>query len=73
VITINNSSVSLSLTLTKFEKVEYYIRINTHQLIVMRFWVKSDVNTLYDWTQVSLVLHLSSETPSIDLTITLKD
>jgi len=31
------ASLSLSLTLTRNEKVEYYIRIKTHQLIVLRF------------------------------------
>jgi len=34
---IKNSSVSLSLTLTKNEKVEHYIRIKIHKFIVLEF------------------------------------
>ena len=37
---------------------EYCIRIKTHKLIVLRFWVESDINVLCDWTQVLLVLYL---------------
>jgi len=59
--------VSLSPTLSKNEKVKYYIIIKIHKLIVLRFLVESDVNVLCGWTQVSLVLFLSNETPSIDL------
>jgi len=32
---VRNLSVSLSLTLVRNEKVEYYIRIKTHKLIVL--------------------------------------
>jgi len=39
--------VSLSPTLTRNEKVEHYIRIKTHKLIVLRFWVESGVGVLY--------------------------
>jgi len=42
--------VSLSLTFTRNEKVEHYIRIK----IALRFWVESGVNALRGWAQVSL-------------------
>jgi len=60
--------VSLSPTLTRNEKVEYYIKIKTHKPIPLRFWVESGVNALCGWAQVSLVLYLPSETPSVILT-----
>jgi len=31
--------VSLSPTLEKNEKIVYYIRIKTHKLIALRFWI----------------------------------
>jgi len=62
---VRNTSVSLSPTLTRNEKVEHYIRIKTHKPIALRFWVESGVNVLYGWTQVSLVFDLPSETPSV--------
>ena len=34
---VRNPSVSLSLTLTRNEKVEHYIRIKTHKPIALRF------------------------------------
>ena len=64
---LRNLSVSLSLTLVRNEKVEHYIRIKIHKLIVLRFWVESDVNTLYGWTQISLVFVLLSKTLSINV------
>jgi len=39
-------SVSLSSTLSKNEKVEHHIRMKTHKLTVLRYWVKSGVNPL---------------------------
>jgi len=57
--------VSLSLTLIRIEKVEYYIRIKTRKSIVLRSWVESDVNSLYGWAQVSLVFVLTSDTPPL--------
>jgi len=42
--------VNLSLTLTKNEKVEHYIRIKTHKPIVLRFLVENGVNNLCGWT-----------------------
>jgi len=43
--------VSLSLTLSKNEKVEHHITIKVHKHITLRFWVKSGVNFLYvGWT-----------------------
>jgi len=50
--------VNLSSTLARNEKVDHYIRIKTYKLIALRFWVESDVNALYGWAQVSLVLYL---------------
>jgi len=44
---VRNSSVSLSFILARNEKVEHYIRIKTHKLIVLRFWVESDISALY--------------------------
>jgi len=35
--TVKNLSMSLSLTLVRNEKVEHYIRIKTHKLVVLRF------------------------------------
>jgi len=62
---VRNPSVSPSPTLTRNEKVEHYIRINTHKSSVLRFWVESDANALCGWAQVSLVLYLPSDTPSL--------
>ena len=59
---VMNLSVSLSPILVINEKVEHYIKIKTHTLIILRFWVKSGVNILCDWTQISLVLYLPSIT-----------
>ena len=53
VVVVRNSSVSLSPTLARNEKVEHYIKIKTHKLIVLRFLVESGVNALCDWAQVS--------------------
>jgi len=36
---VRNPSVSLSLTLSKNEKVEHHIKMKTHKPIVLRFWV----------------------------------
>jgi len=60
---VRNPSVSLNLTLTRNEKVEHYIKIKIHKLIVLRFWVESDVNVLCGQVQVSLVLYILSDTP----------
>ena len=41
--------------------------MKTHKLIVLRFWVKSDVNPLcVDWVHVSLVLNLPDNPLSKD-------
>jgi len=53
--------VSLSLILTRNEKVKYYIRIKTYKPIVLRFWVESGVHALCVWAQVSLILFIPSE------------
>ena len=50
-----NPSVSLSPTLTINEKAKHYIRIKTHKLIDLRFWIESGVNSLCGCAQVSLV------------------
>jgi len=60
--------VSLCLILARNEKVEHYIRIQTHKPIALRFWVESGVNALCGWAHISLMLYLSNETPSINLT-----
>ena len=43
---VRNPSVNLSPTLVRNEKVKHYIRIKTYKLIVLRFWVESDVKFL---------------------------
>ena len=43
---VRNSSVSLSLTLDRKEKVELYIRLRIYKPIALRFWVESGVNAL---------------------------
>ena len=60
--------MSLSPTLTRIEKVEHYIRIKTRKPIALRFWVESGVSALYGWAQISLVLYVPSESPSVNLT-----
>jgi len=40
--------MSLSSILTRNENVEHYIKIKTHKLIVLKFWVERDVNFLCD-------------------------
>jgi len=62
-VVVRNPNVSLSSTLTRNEKVEYYIKIKTHKPIALRFWVESSVNALCGWAHVSLVLYLPSDTP----------
>ena len=47
--------MSLSFIWAENEKVE---QIKIYKLITLRFLVENDVNTLCDWTQVSLVLYL---------------
>jgi len=39
--------MNLSLILTKNKKVEHCIKLKTHKLIVLKFWVESGVNSLY--------------------------
>ena len=46
---VRNTSVSLS---PRNERIEHYIRIKTHKLISLRFWVGSGVNALCGWAQV---------------------
>ena len=43
-----NLSLSLSPTSIRNEKVEHYIRIKTHKLITLRFWVESGISVLCD-------------------------
>jgi len=62
--------MSLSLTLSKNEKVEHHIRMKTHQLIALRFLVESGVNPVcVGLTHVSLVLYLPSDPLSKDPTM----
>ena len=44
--------MNLSFTLTINKKVKHYIKIKTHKLIILRFFVKSGINVLYSWAQV---------------------
>jgi len=40
--------MSLSLTWSKNEKVGYHIKIKVHKSIVLKCWIESDINALYD-------------------------
>ena len=44
---VENLSVSLSPTLNRNEKVKHHIKTKIHKFIILRFWIKSSVNTLY--------------------------
>jgi len=43
---VRNPSLRLSFSFDRNEKVEHYIRIKTHKLIVLKFWIKNGVNGL---------------------------
>jgi len=43
---VENSSISLSLTLDRNEEVEYHIRMKTHKLITLKLLVEINVNLL---------------------------
>jgi len=43
-----NLSVSLSSTSTENKVVERYIEIKTHKFIILKFFIKNNVNILYD-------------------------
>jgi len=60
---VKNSSVILSLTLIRNEKVEHYIRIKTHKSIALRFWVESGVSVLCGYAQILLVLFSPEKPP----------
>jgi len=62
---VRNPIVILCPTLVRNEKVEHYIRIKTHKLIALRFWVKSGVSVLCGWAQVSLVCCISPVKPPL--------
>jgi len=63
---IRYSSVSLSLTLSRNEKVEQHIRKKIHKPNALRFWVESGVIPLY----VGLVLILCEISPVLPPRIT---
>jgi len=44
---VRNINMSLSFTLVRNEKVEYYIKIKVYKFIILKFWVESGVNILY--------------------------
>jgi len=50
-------SIIISFTLARDEKVDHYTRIKIHKLVILKFWIESDVNVLCSWAQVSLVLY----------------
>ena len=52
---VRYSSVSLSPTLGRNEKVEQHIRKKTHKLNVLRFWVEGSVIPLYVGSVLILV------------------
>jgi len=43
-----NTSVDLSLTSVKNEKVEHYIRIKIYKFIILKFYVEIGINILCD-------------------------
>jgi len=55
-LSVGNPSMNLSPILNKNKKVKYYIRMKTHISIVLRFFIRGDVNPLcVGLTHVSLV------------------
>jgi len=58
------SSVSLSFTLGRNEKVEQHIRKKTHKPNVLRFWVEGGVILLYGFGSVLIVRDLPSVSAS---------
>lgn len=55
-----NSSVSISPTKSRNEKVEQHIRIKTYNLITLKFWVRGSFKPLYvSWAYVSLMLYFT--------------
>jgi len=55
--------------LSKNEKVKHHIKMKTHKLIALRFWVKIGVNPLcVGWAHVSLILYLLGHPLLKDLT-----
>jgi len=62
--------MSISFILSKNEKVKYHIRMKTHKLIVLRFWIGGDVNSLcVDLIHVSLMFYLSNNHLSKDSSV----
>jgi len=53
--------VLLSIAHERKTLLKFLLRIKTHKYIVLKFLIKIDVNILYDWTQVSLMLYLLNE------------
>jgi len=53
---VRYSSVTLSPTLGRNEKVEQYIRKKTHKPNALRFWVEGGVILLYRLTLISFLL-----------------
>ena len=53
---VRYSSVSLSPTLSRNEKVKQHIRKKTHKPNALRFWVEGDVIPLHGLTLVSFLL-----------------
>jgi len=46
---VGNPRMSLSAILGRNEKVEHHIRMKTHKIIALMFWIESGVNALYGW------------------------
>jgi len=53
---VRYASVSLSLTLSRNEKVEQHVRNKTHKPNALRFWVEGSVISLYGLAFVSFLL-----------------
>jgi len=48
-VSVSNSplpSIIISFTLARDEKVDHYTRIKIHKLVILKFWIESDVNVL---------------------------
>jgi len=60
---VRYSSVSLSPTLGRNEKVEQHISKKTHKPNALRFWIEGGVILLYGLTLVSFLLEISPVSP----------
>jgi len=53
---VKNPSMSLSLTLSKYEKVEEHIKNKTHKPNVSRLWIECDIISLCEFDLVLILV-----------------